>query len=274
MSEGYLYLAKGKKHIREAIASAKSLRRVDYKAHITLIADEGTESTIFDKVVIKSSNNLSWKEGLLYKMKNIYNESPYEKTFFIDTDTFFCERCRELFDILDYYDVCISHAPIDAELVKLPEKDLAGYFPYNTGVILFRKNDNNKKLFFDCYNIFKKNYEKYRTDQVAFMHALLYSKSRVYVLQNIYNARIPFYISIMGKPVKIIHGRIPNYEKVKLKINSARGNRGWDPHNGNVYYKKIKKNVYYQKIRMVLRETFRVFPILRTFKAIVKKQRG
>jgi len=230
MKEGYLYIANGEKYLNEAIISAKSLRKLDDKAHITLITNKKIKSVIFDKIVVKPENISSWKEGLLYSVEHIYKESPYEKTFFLDSDTYFCGNSRELFNILDYYDVCISHAPNDTSEVKLTnEKFLKGYLPYNTGVILFKKNDDNKKLFSNWYSIYRNKFQEYTMDQVAFMEALLYSKSRVYVLQNIYNARTPFYISLPNLSVKIIHGRCPNYEKIQSELNSVLSNRNWDP---------------------------------------------
>jgi hypothetical protein len=235
MKQGYLYIANNEHFFNEAIISAKSLRKVDEKAHITLITNKQITSNLFDNIIIKQTITSTkdklkkWQEGLLYRVKHIYEDSPYEKTFFIDCDTYFCDNSNELFDILNYYDLCIAQAPSDSTEIEINNKTLKGYLPYNCGVIVFKKNQENKKLFQSWYNIYNKKFKESFHDQSAFMEALLKVKSRVYVLQNIYNARTPFHISFINKPVKIIHGRHKNYERVKKEINKKTVNRSWRP---------------------------------------------
>ncbi len=230
-----MYIAKGKDYCSEAEESAKRLRKVDGKAHITLVTDEkgNVTSGVFDNVVIRPSDTRGWYAGLFYKARYMYECSPYKKTFFIDTDTYFCDSCRELFEILNFYDLCISHAPRDTEEVTLPgNRTLGGYYPYNSGVVLFRKSGENEKLFRNWHAIYKKKSGEYEKDQIALMEALLHSGSRVYVLQNIYNARTPFQISFVKKPVKIIHGKhgeFSGFEKICSIINASSCNRSWNP---------------------------------------------
>ncbi len=236
--EGYLYIATGENFINEALRSASSLKKVDKNAHITLITNKEIENDLFEQIIIKSFHKNNWKEGLLYKVKNIY-ASPYQKTFFIDTDTYFCDNCRELFKLLDYYDLLLSQAPCSDAMVKINEKFLKGYFSYNTGVILFKKNQQNSLFFENWLKIFEKKLGLYHQDQPAFMEALLTSKSRVYTLQVIYNARTIFFLSLPYLKVKIIHGRHENYEKIIKKINLNAKNRAWNPIKQNILYKKL-----------------------------------
>lgn len=35
--------------------------------------------------------------------------SPFEHTIFLDTDTFVCGDFSELFDLLDHFDIAMSH---------------------------------------------------------------------------------------------------------------------------------------------------------------------
>lgn len=70
------------------------------------------------------------------------------------------------------------------------------------------------------------------------MEALLHSESRIYVFQNIYNARTPYCISLPSLKVKLIHGRHDNYEKIRLELNSKIKNRVWIPKNQVVLFKK------------------------------------
>lgn len=251
IKEGYLYIANSERYISEAINSAISLKNVDEKAHITLISYKSVVLKIFDEIIVSETSEGDWKDGLLYRAKNI-DSSPYEKTFFVDTDTYFCESCRELFELLDYYDICIGQDPAERSIIKVDGEELEGYTPYNCGVILFKKNKINSILFSEWHEYYKKDFNEYQQDQPAFMKALLKSKSRVYVFPNIYNARIPYCISLPPLKVKIIHGRYQNYEKLKRKLNSKLENRVWIPRKRAVVIKRKSLNVLVERIIKLL----------------------
>ncbi len=237
--EGYLYIANGEQYLNEAVVSATSLRKVDSNAHVTLLTSMDVSSDLFDSIVYRPLNIANWQEGLLYKTRYMYEVSPYKRTFFVDSDTYFCDNCRELFDILEYYDVCLCHTPNDAGRIKVKNnKVLEGYFPYNTGVMLFKKNRKNRKLFKSWFAFYKLKIKEYLTDQTAFNEALLYSRSRLYVLQNIYNARTPYHISLMREPVKIIHGRHDNFEEIASILNTHRCNRLWNSDTQEIVIRK------------------------------------
>lgn len=240
-SQGYLYIVKGEKYFREAENSAKSLKSVSPDAHVSVISDESIVSDVFDDVIIEKPtvNSEHWRESLMYKVENLW-KSPYQKTLYVDADTYFLAECSELFKILDYYDICTAHSPNDDEIVELNGESIDGYFPYNTGVFLYRKSHANKILFDEWLKIYSTKIQKYHTDQIALMEALLKSTSRVYVLQNIYNARTPMYIGLMKRPVKIIHGRHPDIEDIAQKINVESINRCWDPKSKNIIYDKTR----------------------------------
>jgi hypothetical protein len=227
--EGYLYIASGRRYVDEAVASAKSLRRVDEAASITLVTDKPMTSDVFDDVVIRPMEVDSWKTGLAYKVCHMYDGSSYDRVFFVDTDTFFCGDCSEVFALLDYYDLCIADAPNDTSEVSLGNGALEGYYPYNTGVIVFRKNDVNRELFQRWFDTYQKKASRYPHDQGPLMEALLESRSRVYVLRNVYNARPNFHVSFMAGKVKLIHGRPEDFERVRRLLNATPVNRSWDP---------------------------------------------
>ncbi len=250
---GYFYIATGEKYIKELNISARSLKRVDKTAHITLITDKAIKNDIFDNVKICSTNFTSRTESLAYKVKHIYSESPYDKTFFIDTDTYFYDNCDMLFKLLNYFDILMTMSPADINYAHIDGKPLTGCAPYNSGVMVFRKNSKNEMLFKKWDQIYE---EKLRSgslgaenDQTSFMEALLTSEAKVYVLPNIFNARIPYYLTLNGL-VKIVHGRwAGDYEKLRRKINKSSSHRGWDPTRRRctfegkyfTFLKKIKK---------------------------------
>lgn len=228
MKQGYLYCETGDKFIREAIISAISLKRCNSNAHITLITNEEIENKTFDSIIIKKNRsvNSKWKLGVQYKVESLLL-SPYEKTFFIDTDTYFIEDSSELFELLEYYDLQIAHAPDDKNKVVLDDKKLDGYYPYNTGVIVFNNNSKIKNFFQDWLTIYKAKFDIYPHDQTPFMEALLLNDIKLHVFHQIYNFRLPFYISIPGLSVKILHGRTDDFEIIAKKINKHYYNRVW-----------------------------------------------
>jgi hypothetical protein len=232
---GYLYVACGDpKFACEASRSAASLRRVTPDAHVTLIADRPLDQDVFDDVLVRPADGAGWREGLSYKVRHLYASSPYERTFFVDSDTYFYEDCTPLFDILRYFDLCVASAPFDLHEPVVEGRPLRGYTPYNSGVIVFRRGAVNQQLFTDWFDIFQAKLSSGvlertgESDQTAFMEALLHRPARAYVLPAVWNARIPFYLPLRGF-VKIVHGRHEDYEALRGRINSTDQARVWDP---------------------------------------------
>lgn len=240
---GYLYIATDPKFIKEAIQSAVSLKKVAPSSSIALIVTKKPQEDIgiFNHVLVQPNThkveldnsrkqiladynlNPNFIEGLLYRVEHLYFKSPYEETFYLDTDTYFIENCTHLFNILKHFDVCMSHTPAD-----LQQSYMEGYFPYNTGVIVYKKNTKNNELFSKWFEFYKEEVESCYNDQASFMRSLAESNSRVYVLRNNYNARTVFPIQLCGS-VKIIHGRHQDMNKVVKSINSDLKLRLWTP---------------------------------------------
>lgn len=249
MENGYLYVATGQQHIEEARTSARSLKRLNPSIHITLITDSEDDIEPFDKIIYQAPivTTEGWKEGLLYKVNGLLL-SPYRKTFFVDSDTYFIEDCSELFEILDFYDLLIAHAPADKSEVDLEGKKLTGYHPYNTGVIVFKNNEATDKLISDWIDIYKRKFNIYPHDQTPFMESLLVNQIKLYVLKPIYNFRVPFIVALPGLRVKLLHGRVKNFEILAKKLNSKMIHRAWIPrgrylvfeHVGSIIKKLIK----------------------------------
>lgn len=248
-NNGYLYIAAGEKYINEAVDSAISLKNSNENANISIICNEQKDIKAFDNVIINEIDGKNKFDFFRYKASNIKN-TPYENTVFIDTDTFICDNCDELFRLLKYHDICVSYSPADNSNVLINEKEiLNGYMPYNTGVIVFKKNQKVMD-FLECWEkIYISRINEYDyNDQRSFMEALIFSDISVYCLHNIYNARINHIIGIIPEYVKIIHGRSTNYEEVKKSINKIRDNRVWIPAINNCIY----KSKHYSKIQNFL----------------------
>lgn len=228
--QGYLYVAIGEKFLKEAIISANSLRKIDNNAHITLVTDNKIDATVFNNIIVKPTTINNFREGLLYKVEHIYNSSPYDKTLFLDTDTYICESCLDLFKLLDFFDLAIAQDPTDVNRAKIPEslEQLKASDLYNTGVILFIKNQRNEALFTNWLNIYKSKINQKtvnkENDQTSFIESWLQSESKIYVLSHAWNARTPFFFTL-NQSVKIIHGRHKNYQKIQKKLNQPNYSR-------------------------------------------------
>jgi len=243
---GYLYVAAGDpKYLQEAKISATSLRAVDPTAHITLITEKPLDGSLFDKVVIRPAAFSSWRAGVAYRTKHIYADSPYERTLYLDTDTYIYEPCRALFGLLDHFDICMAASPADTNEPLIDGKPLTACFPYNAGVIAFKKNERNEFLFRTWHERHAKklregSLRQKEGDQPSFMEALIQSESRVYVLPSIWNARVLTYVFLNGS-VKIVHtreGSKEDFEKLRKKLNKTTGIRCWDARRKRCLYRK------------------------------------
>ena len=227
---GYLYVATGDKFICEAVCSAQSLKTVDNSAHITLITDHPCKSDVFDQVIVQPTTTQTYKHGLLYKVQHLYQSSPYDETLFIDSDTYICEKIGGLFDLLEFFDAAIAPDPTDVNRPKplQSEHRLRASDLYNTGVILFKKNERNDALFEHWLTIYSHKLDTQtlgrENDQTSFMEAWLQSASKIYVLSHAWNARTPFFFTL-NQSVKIIHGRHKNYEAIRQRLNQPHHSR-------------------------------------------------
>ncbi|MEZ4514367.1 MAG: putative nucleotide-diphospho-sugar transferase [Chloroflexota bacterium] len=245
---GYLYVAAGDKHIEEAIVSAESLRRLNDSVNITLIADRNVENSPFDQIIIRPATIRGAPDGWLYKVRHMYDDTPYERTLFLDTDTYFFEDCQDLFETLDFFDMALSLAPADPMKPKSPKTNrrLVACQSYNTGVILFKKSANNDRFFRKWREMYEEKVasqnldewdgtlKKWEGDQTVFLQAWLESDSKICTLSFAWNARTPFFF-IFTEPIKIIHGRPKDFEAINYEMNQkvderASRNRFWMPH--------------------------------------------
>jgi hypothetical protein len=230
---GYLYVVQGDdSYLREAAASATSLRNAAPNAHATLVVDRPASqlapdvSRCFDKIIsAPDESDIQLGMGYSFKVRHMYSLSPYSLTCFMDSDTFVVEDTTRLFDLLTFYDFVITQSPGDLiPVCDSQGKELFGYTSYNTGVIYFRKSDATSK-FFDMWWHYQRR--KNQDDQPTFMQALLESPCRAYVTQPTFNARLPFLNRFKGK-VRVVHSRPSQMSGLSLADAARRVNRTED----------------------------------------------
>lgn len=169
-------------YIREALFSAISLRRfhsvTDYGIsiitkqnnlkHLNNITENvgrdlsmrfglNGKDNIWDNIIIVDDADMS----LRCKQHLLYSKTPYQKTVFIDSDTFINWKLDDLFSMLDNFDVLGAHDYSRKRYFDFfPEYNLIpyGFSEINTGLIAFRKNE----LVSNFFNEWDSLYNKYR----------------------------------------------------------------------------------------------------------------
>lgn len=231
--EGYLFAVSGDQYVLEAIHSAKTVRKVHSDARIALVTDHKTtvpSDHIFDAVIRITLPCFSNPKLLGHAAKLLgLGNSPYQKTIFLDSDTFIIENCQELFEVLNWFDMMVCHDYHEIRWPMVQNKPLVGCNPYNSGVLAFQSNETVKKFLSEWYERFIQNYEIYQGDQPAFMEALLYVNLKTYSLQTIYNFRFNQFLTISSGLVKILHGRHPDLPLIAQRVNASTNHRCWNP---------------------------------------------
>ncbi len=208
---GVVYAATGSRFLGEAENSARSVR--EHMPNIGLAiatdrVDEAKALELFDHVYEiqhddGSDFGMKWKAILL---------APFERNFFLDTDTYALASFYELIPLLDSFDIAFCHEP-----GRFNEKEPD--IPYcfcepNGGVILYKRSDEVMKAMQQIYDLYLEKLRdtsdqplKISTDQ-GLMRRVFYQNRhlRLYVLPPEYNLRAyaPWFAA--GR-VKIIHTR-------------------------------------------------------------------
>jgi lipopolysaccharide biosynthesis glycosyltransferase len=239
ISKGVLYITAGEKYIQEACHSVASLKSNSPQLKATILTNTLIQNMDFDEQVLLKNPDYSF----LDKVRNIYL-SNYDRTLYLDSDTFICDDILEMFDLLDNFDIALSHAPgrfasgNNYHTYKMPES-----FPeMNGGVIMFKKSAKIDRFFENWLNFYSKDIELHRKngnmkhnvhDQPSLRWALYASSLRIATLTPEYNCRFIF-PSYISHKVKILHGRDSDLIALAKQINANLGKRVFIPNTGIV----------------------------------------
>ncbi len=135
--------------------------------------------------------------------------TPFDQTLYLDTDTQVNADIREMFRILEQFDIALNHAHRRSSLYPPPtwRLDLPQAFPqYNSGVVLF----NNTRNVLDFIEEWKVRYHEagFRQDQITLRELLWLSDLRIATLPPEYNVRYIKYHYLWSKSeaaTKIFH---------------------------------------------------------------------
>jgi len=132
---GAVYCAVGAPYIREAVRSARSLKRMHPELKIELFADVPVRDPVFDRCTVLPEG----MPALLGKVHAVLNSS-FDSCLYLDTDTLVVRTLRPFLDMLGKFDFVICNEPanvpglatVEGPKYKNPEH-------FNAGIFLVRK---------------------------------------------------------------------------------------------------------------------------------------
>jgi hypothetical protein len=245
--EGIVYSCSGAPYAAEAVQSARSSLRHNRLPHLlfTSVEVEVEGEPGLSVAHFEPSGN-----PYLDKIANM-RRSPFERTIYLDTDTFVVDEIAHLLALLDHYDVAAAFSP-GLRGLRDPEVPQA-FYELNTGVVAWRASERMREFMRDWEQTYAdwlraepfpgaaKPDTRHRSrttsrggtaDQPAFRRCAWQSGLRLFVLAPEYNLRLGVLNAVVA-PVRVIHGRHRNLEGLAARINDTRGPRSW-PRAGTV----------------------------------------
>jgi hypothetical protein len=254
MSNGAIYIiTQHQRYVDLLLTSAASLKRAMPHLPITVFSQFPVESPHFDNVI-----SVEPTQDGFYDKTSLMGQSPYDRTLFIDADTYVVDPVPELFSVLDQFDCAATHEEYLSTdwFRRYSRQDIPESFPeFNTGILMLKRSNKTERVlqqWGDLYRAYlQEKPDQQINDQPFFRAAVYHGDVRIATLTREYNCKFRGQGYLNGR-VKILHG----HEKFRLKsshVNKALGilNASTRP---RVY---IAGKMYEQKIvgRLVGRRT-------------------
>jgi hypothetical protein len=214
-----LYVVKGQKFVDEATLSAQRAKTVMPDCPITIVTDRDVDAECFDQTIIDTNTfTKSDKPRLMQK-------TPYDRTIFLDTDTYLAESIVELFDLLDKFDVAFrknratSHIPDADSGNQTVNAVVPEAFPeFNAGVIVYKSNETTMSLLgeWERYCVSSHDF-----DQRSLRPALYLSRARFTPIPNRFNCMYRNSNQLAGR-VHVFHGPLVTRHIGKNRIDLAK----------------------------------------------------
>jgi hypothetical protein len=223
MTRGFLYVSFGCKYVAEARLSAASVRASNPDARICMITDLALEPDNLFDIVLPITSPLGLEKyapkdsGAYYRKIAQIGRTPFDRTIYLDSDTFVTGSLSEMFDLLEHYDILIApdssaEANFGFEQTEAPFATVPKAFGvFNTGVLAYRQSGPTMQML----QAWEKNHDSYArqhttNDQPAFRLSLYESTVRYHVLPVTYNwlSWLPCFLPGGGR-VMVMHGRNP-----------------------------------------------------------------
>ncbi len=226
--KGILYSCSGEFFITEALHSARSSLRHNPLPHVLFASGEVDATDGVSIVRFQPSAN-PWAD----KIANM-RRSPFERTIYLDTDTFVVDEIAHVLRLLDHYDLAVAYAPYRA--LEDPEVPRA-FYEFNTGVLAWRASDHMAAFLRSWEETYlawlseepfagAQQASRWYAEQPAFRHCAWEHGVRLFVLPHEYNFRFEYPMMVRQR-VRVIHGRHDDYEALAASINREQRMRVW-----------------------------------------------
>jgi hypothetical protein len=227
---GIMYSCVGEQYIAEAIESARSSLRHNAVPHLLFAAGEVPPVPEGLSVVrFQAISSYPWVDRIANMRR-----SPFQRTLYLDSDTFVVDEVAHVLDVFDNYDVAAAFSPGHRGLAD-PEVPIA-FAEFNCGVIAWRSSEAVAE-FLRCWEEthcawleeevlegLPGNREhpsrSWPGDQPPFRRCAWQHGMRVYVLPPEYNLRLGIQTTVAGR-VRLIHGRFGDYELLARRMNKS-----------------------------------------------------
>ena len=221
---GVLYVATGEKYRLEAAGSARSLKAAMPELPVALATDLAAlpADGPFDLLVPVSDARHEHGDKIAPLLR-----SPFERTLFLDSDTYVCRPFPELFAIAERFELAFCH---DTWRQGFPMPVPSAFVHANSGVLLYRLTPAVRQLFADWQALYWRMFdqgprqvgEDWLGDQAPLQQVLWDSQVRFYVLPGEYNYRTwcANFVGALGE-VAIIHGRDADLPQLARRLLPA-----------------------------------------------------
>jgi hypothetical protein len=230
MTRGVVYVAIGEEYLSEAETSATSLKRHN-DISTAVFTDSATESACFDRVITVEGAEAGFAAKIEYM-----RQSPFDRTLYLDTDTWITDDISDLFSLLDGFEIAAKHKSGFYPTGPLDYPDVPKSFPeYNTGIIAFRSTPSVTKFFRAWHEEYSRYVDHGGNDQPGFRKALFDSDLRVSTLKEEFHCRF-VYPGCITRRAKIFHGRphqagAQDFDEIADRINYTDHPRVFIPTN-------------------------------------------
>jgi hypothetical protein len=210
MSSGAIYIiTQDSRYIGLLLNSAASLKHVMPDLPVTVFSQFPIESPLFEGVIrVDGSSDGFYDKTLLMR------QTPYERTLFIDADTYFVEAVPELFTVLDQFDCAATHEEyLNTDWWNhYVRPDIPASFPeFNTGILAFKRSPRMNRVLEEWSNLYRtfmeNNPGKEMNDQPFFRAAVYANEARIATLTREYNCKFRGQ-GYLNRRVKILHGHV------------------------------------------------------------------
>jgi hypothetical protein len=256
-SRGVVYVAWGEKFISEAKNSANSVIESNGYWCVLITDKELLDKHPFSQVIVRKFTDT-------YRDKLLMQESPFENTIFLDTDTTVIGSLDEVFQLLDRFDIAFQAASGGIHY-SLPTMPMEAFPEPSAGIVAWKKNERTNVFF----TLWDKAYVQQETangpgawDQRSMRQALWESEVSITMLPGVWQV-YSFDVAICLGKVRMIHGRGPDAASALLHCNDRPDHRVYIPKVGFYHMYKTSEVEYLRlsltSFVMFLRRGLRLF---------------